>query len=94
MDAAWLSAGTDKELQCPSCGASLSTYLPSIDHHPTRCISCNEVLVVMSATKKNFAVALSHAPPETQQFFSWCHGSLDELDFVSLMLNLERMLGD
>lgn len=93
IDVTWLKVCKGKELQCPSCGEVLNAYLPSCDHHPVRCNICDETLVVLSATNKSIAIALTKSPLEVQRFFEWCHSSLDELEFVSLMTSLEEMFG-
>ncbi len=93
IDVTWFNVGKRSELQCPSCGSSLNDYLPSCDHHPVQCDACNETLVVVSTTNKSIAIDLSKSPLVVQRFFQWCHSSLDELEFVSLLVGLEEMFG-
>ena len=89
----WFSVSGEAELPCPSCGELLRDYLPSADHHPTTCRSCKDSLVVLSLSgNRGIAVSLTKSPVEVQRFFLWSHSTLDELEFVTLLVSLEDML--
>ena len=89
----WMTSAIGESAICPVCGCSLTGYTPSSDHHPVKCIQCGEQLVVVSTATRSAVVGLNYCPEEIRRFLMWSHDSLDELEFVSLVVMLEELLG-
>ncbi len=87
------SDATSKEIRCPRCRQSIVDCLPSADHHPVQCPHCRAKLLLFSASARNFAVDVDNAPDEIREFVTWAQQSLDEVQFVSLLLTFEELLG-
>ena len=88
----WMTSTDGDTALCPSCANSLVGYTPSADHHGAKCGHCGAALIVVSTSSRSTLVAIDRCPEELRLFLAWCQSTLDELEFVSLVVSLEEVL--
>lgn len=83
-----------RELHCPACGDVIENCDSFIDHHLHPCRKCAKRTFHWCGDREYITVCLDHAPNHVEAFLQWANDSLDELQFLQLMLSLVDIFDD
>jgi hypothetical protein len=80
-------------IHCPKCDAEIEATVPFADHHPRQCPNCTTELFLFTLTKQHLAICLESAPALIAKALRECQCTLDEIEFVELVVLVESLLG-
>ena len=81
----------EKSLNCIDCNHRIEK-IESLDHHFAACPNCGVKCMLLAWGDDSIQIVPSNAPEPIGSFLEWAEESLDEVQFVEILGQLEEML--